>query len=321
MALKDLRVGVVGLGPHFRETLLPALVAQEGIVLSGFCDRSHEKLQWARKRFARAAFVPGVADSRFWNAIDCVVCCSWPGIHEQVLNLAIDHNKHCFCEKPAAANAAALDAIINRRRQNFTKIVIKVGHTFRYMGGASRFIDLVTQGVCTCLDVTYLGSGPNGSRWDMIPRRAFSLTHLTHAIDFVTACVGKIEKVQSVAWSNTEVTDTVNAVFETERCEFANLFATNAAPAFTCKASAVLKTGALVHLDSLRNVSITGQTPQEKRSGLLWKERDLGTTPQNDGYMDELKDFFAEVRGEAHSRLPGLTHAKHVLEMIEEIEG
>lgn len=99
-----------------------------------------------------------------------------------------------------------------------------------------------------------------------------------------------------------------------------SLFATNAASAFTYKASAILSNGALIHLDSLRNVTFTGKTPAEKRSGMVREERDLGTISQNDGYTDEWRDFFAEIRGNGQCRLPDLAHAKHVLEMIEEVE-
>lgn len=315
---KDLRVGVVGLGPHFRETLLPALIGQDGVILSAFCDMNGTAREWVRVRFPHAVVTDQVSGQEFWSAIDCVICCSWPGIHERVLVLSIDHYKHCFCEKPAASSAAALDEILNQEPRD---LVIRVGHTFRYMGGARRFIELTNNAKLTCLEVTYLGSGPNGSRWGMDPRKSFSLTHLTHAVDFVTAAAGDIREVHEATWSSRGDTDSVAVSFGTEQCQLATLFATNAASAFTCKASAVFENGALVHLDSLRNVTFTGQTLKEKRSGAIWKERDLGTISQNDGYMDELCDFFAEIRGSGQCRLPDLVHARHVLQVIEQIEG
>ena len=312
-------MGVVGLGIHFMETLLPALIGQHGVILSAFCDRSAEKLDWVKTRFSQAAITNQVSGADFWTAVDCVVCCSWPIVHEQVLMLAIDHGKHCFCEKPAATSVAALDQII--RKRGISDLVIRIGHTLRYMGGARRFIDLLSEHDLACMEITYLGSGPNGSRWEMDQRKSFSLTHLTHAVDFVTAAAGKVIVVNDATWATTGNTDSLAVSFLTERCKLVNLFATNAAPAFTCKATGVLASGSLVHLNSLRDVTLTGKTPAEKRSGDIWKERDLGTTPQNDGYMDELRDFFAEVRGGGQCRLPDLIHAAHVLKVIEEVEG
>lgn len=193
--MKNLRVGVVGLGPHFKETLLPALIGQEGITLKAFCDQDVAAREWVHARFPDALIVWHVSSADFWRSIDCVICCSWPGIHEQVLTLAIDHHKHCFCEKPAASTAAALDQILEKKQ--LEGLVIRVGHTFRYMGGAARFIEVASSSELVCLEVTYLGSGPSGSRWGMSPRKSFSLTHLTHAIDFVTASAGRILEVQN----------------------------------------------------------------------------------------------------------------------------
>ncbi len=316
--IQDIKVGVVGLGSHFKETLLPTLIGQKGVILSAFCDQSAERVQWVRPRFPQAVITDNLSGTDFWSAIDCVVCCSWPSVHEQVLKDAIDRGKHCFCEKPAASSATALGQILGKQRAN--GLVFRVGHTFRYMGGASRFIDLVANNDLMCLQVTYLGSGPNGSRWEMDQRRSFSLTHLTHAVDFVTASAGRVIEVRNVAWSIIGETDSLAASFMTERCKLVSLFATNSAQAFTFKASGVLASGALVHLDSLRNVTLTGETLEEKRSGSIWKERDLGIGLQNDGYMDEMAAFFDEIRGEGPCRLPNLEHAKHVLEVIERIE-
>lgn len=270
-------------------------------------------------RFPHATIVEHVEDQAFWNRIDCVVCCSWPGAHEKALGLAIDYAKPCFCEKPAASNTAALDEIIQRLSSQ--QLVIRVGHTFRYMGGAARFINLAQEENLSYAEITYLGSGPRGSRWQMDSRKSFSLTHLTHAIDFVITTAGNILNVESAVWAKTDDTDTLAAAFKTERCPLVSLLATNAASAFTLKATAILHDGALLHLDSLRNVTLTGKNPSEKRSGLIWKERDLGTLCQNDGYMDEIRDFFAEIRGEGQCRLPNLIQARHVLSVIEELEG
>lgn len=317
---QDIRIGVIGLGPHFRETLLPALIGQEGIILSAFCDCTEYARSWIGKRFPGSYVTDSLSNIDFWTSIDCVVCCSSPQVHELVLGISYDREVHCFCEKPAAVSSENLLQIMKKEKFCRKNCVRKVGHTFRYMGGARQFLEIASHHDLTCLEVTYLGSGPNGRRWGMEPRPSFSLTHLTHALDFVTAAAGKISSVTNVRWSAQGDTDTVAVTLVTERCPIVNLFATNAAPAFTCKASAVVGGSGLLQLESLRSVTLTGKVSSEKRSGQIWKERDLGTHVQNDGYMDELRDFFAEVRGESTCLLPDLAYAQHVLEIIEQIE-
>src|SRR5438105_4997099 len=96
---QEIKIGIVGLGPHFREILMPALMAQDNITLSAFCDHSEEPRQWASSRFSHATIVTDFTDDKFWEKIDCVVCASWARVHQAVLQQAVNRNKHCFCEK------------------------------------------------------------------------------------------------------------------------------------------------------------------------------------------------------------------------------
>src|SRR3989344_4351420 len=274
---QEIRVGIVGIGTHFKEILLPALLAQDNVILSAFCDNTEEARQWAASRFPHTAVVSDYIDDDFWNQIDCVICASFAKVHQAILQQAVLRNKHCFCEKPAALDASGLDDIISKGVPS--NLVIRIGHVYRYMGGGSRFINITHQHRLICLEVSYIGAGPRGGRWNLGSRKFFSLAQLT--------------------------------------C----LFATNAATAFTCKATAILEGGGVITLDTLRNVVMTGfdPKPSEKRTGQVYKERDLGTAIMNDGYVDELRDFFAEIRGSGHCRLPDIVQARHVLSIIDQI--
>lgn len=313
---QEVKVGIVGVGPHFKEILLPAIISQDNISFSAFCDRDADLKEWVLARFPRAIVVDDITDSKFWDNIDCVVCCSWPKIHQAVLQQAVKLKKHCFCEKPAALDAIALDDVIGDGMPH--DLVIRVGHVFRYAGGSSRFIKLLGEEKLMCLEMTYIGSGPRGKRWNLGSKKAFALTHLTHAVDFVTAIAGNVTKVKNALWSREGDSESITAIFKNERCPMTCLFATNAANAFTCKATAILEGGGLVTLDSLRSVTVTGLVTTSKRSGSVYQERDLGTTIINDGYVDEMRDFFSEIRGVGHCHLPDLVQARHVLSVIDE---
>lgn len=316
---QEVKVGVVGLGPHFKEILLPSLLAQDNVILSAFCDNNEEARRWVSSRFPHTTVAADFMDDSFWNQIDCVICASWPKVHQTILKEAVNRQKHCFCEKPAALDASALDEIINKGVPS--NLVIRIGHVFRYMGGGSRFINITHRERLICLEVSYVGAGPRGSRWNLGSRKAFSLAHLTHAIDFIVAVAGNVVSVQNATWSRTRGYESLTAIFKNARCPLTCLFATNAATAFTCKATAILEGGGVITLDTLRNVVMTGIDPSAKRKGEVWKERDLGTIVMNDGYIDELRDFFAEIRGSGHCHLPDIVQARHVLNIIEQLLG
>jgi predicted dehydrogenase len=318
-APQEVRVGIVGIGTHFKDILLPALMAQDNVILSAFCDNAEKARQWASYRFQHATVVSDFTDDRFWDAIDCVICASFAKVHQAILEQAILRKKHCFCEKPAALDAAGLDGIISKGIPS--NLVIRIGHVYRYMGGGSRFINITHQHRLICLEVSYIGAGPRGSNWNLGSRKFFSLAHLTNAIDFVVAVAGNVTSLQNATWSRTQGCESITAIFKNARCPLTCLFATNAATAFTCKATAIMEGGGVIMLDTLRNVVMTGfdPKPSEKRTGRIHSERDLGTIIMNDGYAEELRDFFAEIRGSGHCRLPDIVQARHVLSIIDQI--
>lgn len=312
MASKTIRVGVIGVGPHFQETLLPAVISQDNVVLSAFCDSSPEARAWISPRFPHAYVAENPEDDRFWKNIDCVMACSWPKIHEYAIERSIKERKHCFCEKPVAQSSRTLARIVRQRVPR--ELVIRVGHCFRYVKGGAELIDESSRRGLRAMTVSYHGSRPRGSRWGLDPTLSFGLTHLTHALDFVTAAGGKI-KCQNTIWAKGKG-ETVSILCATERCPMISLMATNVLDKFQFSASATFTDGSMAELASLKQLKVIN--PKDPLSWSLLQKA-LGTNVDNDGYTGELRDFFGEIEGKATCRLPGLDNALHVLGMIEEI--
>lgn len=306
-----LRLGIVGIGPHFRETLFPALI-QTNFSLRAVCDTLPEAQQWASSKIGNCLVSSDFKDNSFWDNIDCVMCCSSPFVHEEVLARAITLKKPCFCEKPAASSSRALDSLIARGTKG---LVLKIGHVFRYTIGGEGFIDHMRESDAKCLMVHHLASKPRGPRWGIPSRRSFALSHLTHALDFIIASVGNITHIHSSVWNTYGDAESVTACFKTARCSHVTLCATNAAPAFMFKAHGVRQDGSAADLESLNLVRITGLTPTGKRSGPM-RQMEVG----DDCFRDELRSFEAFSRGGGHCRLPNLDDARHVLSVIEELD-
>lgn len=319
----NVRIGIIGIGAHAREVIVPSLVAlDQSDEVTAVCDSRAEARAWASSRFAKAYVAESIEDEEFWSRIDCVIACATPQVHEVVLAQAVKRRIHCLCEKPVGSSAATLTRLADLYDGIAApRPVIRVGHNFRYTAGGSRFIDLLGSGLrkMSILNLFYSGAGPRGSRWGLRPREAFALTHLTHAVDFVMASAGTIDVTGNVDWAEDDGIESVSFTLRTRRCALVCVSATNAAAAFTCTAKAVFEDGTAVELDSLRSVTVTGTVGQDKRAGPMWRERDLGTLYQNDGYGEELRAFLAEVRGAGASRLPDLRTAAAALDIVGDV--
>lgn len=104
MPLETIRVGIVGAGRNTVERHIPGLLEQEGVQITGVCNRSRESSQRVADRFE----IPNVFDH--WRQLveagnnDAVVIGTWPYLHMPVTVAALEAGKHVLCEARMAMN-------------------------------------------------------------------------------------------------------------------------------------------------------------------------------------------------------------------------
>ena len=106
MALKPIRVGLIGAGGNMRNRHIPGFKKQKGVVLAAVANRSKA----SGKKIADAFGVEKVCGD--WleiledETIDAVCIGTWPNMHETLAVGALDHGKHVLCEARMAMNSA-----------------------------------------------------------------------------------------------------------------------------------------------------------------------------------------------------------------------
>jgi predicted dehydrogenase len=106
MTERTIRVGFVGAGNNTRRRHIPGFRAQPGVELVAVANRTRESGQ----RVAREFGIAKVHDD--WRAlvaapdVDAVCIGTWPYVHREITEAALQHGKHVLCEARMAMNAA-----------------------------------------------------------------------------------------------------------------------------------------------------------------------------------------------------------------------
>ena len=103
--MKEIRIGIIGLGQNTRERHVPGLLEQQGVKLTGVCNRRPESTQQAASDFQ----IPRTFEH--WEQlvadpdIDAVVVGTWPYLHCEITLAALAAGKHVLTEARMARNA------------------------------------------------------------------------------------------------------------------------------------------------------------------------------------------------------------------------
>lgn len=117
MPQDPIHIGIVGAGNNTVNRHIPGFLAQDGVRLTGVCNRSRESSQ----RVACQFDIPKVFDH--WRqlvddpAIDVVVIGTWPYLHMPVTVAALQAGKHVLCEARMAMNLAEARQMVAAAQQ------------------------------------------------------------------------------------------------------------------------------------------------------------------------------------------------------------
>lgn len=191
-----LRVGLVGIGPHARENLIPALRNNARTRIAAVSSRSEERANEYAARYG--------ADEIFldWRrlvaseAVDAVVVSGPPDLHASVARMCLETGIHVFVEKPPARDTTALDELILLSKRH-KDVVTFVDYSFRFGATYKTLLDaLAPQGSLAAARIRCVSSKPRDILWDCRSiERSFLLAVGIHPIEMLIDLFGNVERV------------------------------------------------------------------------------------------------------------------------------
>lgn len=138
MSTTPIRLGVIGVGSHCTNVLLPLLPLLP-VRLVAVTDPDEARRQHAAERYGAAGRYADATSMLANEQLDAVLICVGPRQHPGLVAQALDAGLHVWVEKPLATDAAAIAALLPHRRDR----VLVVGFKKAFMPGIRRLRQLM----------------------------------------------------------------------------------------------------------------------------------------------------------------------------------
>jgi phthalate 4,5-cis-dihydrodiol dehydrogenase len=138
----NLRIGVIGLGDHAFEQLLPALKITSGLKLTTLSSRTPKKLQTFAQKFQPDFTTSNWRDLIDPGLIDGVIVSAPPQIHYEVAKKCIESGIHCFIEKPPTQNITQLKELVDLTING--KVKTFVGFNFSFSDAYTKLTQILS---------------------------------------------------------------------------------------------------------------------------------------------------------------------------------
>jgi myo-inositol 2-dehydrogenase/D-chiro-inositol 1-dehydrogenase len=200
-----IRIGIVGCGGLTQAVHIPCLVAEESFRVVAVCDLREEA---AKRAAARLPGSRAYTDSTrlLDEALDAVLICAPPAVHEAMTLAALERGLHVFLEKPPSMTAAGARRLVEAAAGKAQRAM--VGLMWRH-APAHRMAKELSQrpefGQVLTFYGRYVCPGP-GMRMDWgLDRsddaqmvRFFMLDHIVHLADATRFFMGDVARIQAV---------------------------------------------------------------------------------------------------------------------------
>jgi predicted dehydrogenase len=124
-----LRVGIAGLG-YWGSNIARNLDALPGCELAWCCDTDAERRERLRATFPRARFAADPGEMLADESVAAVAVATPVPSHAALTELVLAAGRHCFVEKPLAADVAAAERLVELAAER--ERVLMVGHLLAY---------------------------------------------------------------------------------------------------------------------------------------------------------------------------------------------
>ncbi|MCI0434266.1 MAG: Gfo/Idh/MocA family oxidoreductase [Gemmatimonadetes bacterium] len=129
--VKELRVGMLGLGSIAQVVHLPILADLPGVRLTAVCDVDHSKARSLAARFGIARVARDDAEVMRAEDIDAIVICTPNHLHAVQSIAALEAGKHVLVEKPIAIRADDVARVIAAARKSGRTLMVAMNHRYR----------------------------------------------------------------------------------------------------------------------------------------------------------------------------------------------
>lgn len=193
-------VGVIGLGSHATDNLIPVILELGDFHLNAISSRSLHNAQQCAARYGASVATDHWRELIDPTIVDAIVVSATPEVHAEVVSLCLERGVHVFVEKPPAPDTDVL-RVLAERAGTKPNIVTFVDFNFRYGETYRKVVELVKgEGEIQCVNIRFVSSKPRQPiwGWNSLPRSLLYAVGI-HAVDMAVDLLGSAAHVTADA--------------------------------------------------------------------------------------------------------------------------
>jgi phthalate 4,5-cis-dihydrodiol dehydrogenase len=327
MELRFLRVGIIGLGDHGTEKILPSLAQTPFVKIVSTCDIVTSRAELAAQSYGDIHHYEDYRNMIDDENLDAVVVAVGPQIHYEAARFAINRGVAVFVEKPPTISAQQLNELV--KSSDDTNVPTGVGLNFRYAAPIQMIKQILENDengdypVWTF--VKHVSSKPRGeTAWPSISlERSFLLMQVIHALDTLVFFNGRVSEFSSVSYTDMNGI-LVSSSFRFDNKTIGHLVAGSTAPNFNNLLEMQTRDGKHFRIDHLwdlyySNLKRPINLVDSKRWEYFWRPSPTDSGYKRTGYVTELQEFFRCIIN--HQKFsPSFKDVLHLYELIDDLE-
>lgn len=323
-----LKVGVIGVGEHGWDNILPSLAQILTVSTVATCDIDKKRANLAATKYGAKPY----CDYKLMiqqEELDAIIVASYPDVHYSVAKLALEKGIAIFVEKPPTFTLEELNVLIGMNKH---KVTTGVGLNFNY-AEAVNIVDELSKkehfGRIQYISISHYGNKPKKALWGLKSAvKSFLLAQAIHPIGFMTKYGEKI-KTYDIKTINRGEDLLVSGNFLLENAEgkqvIANLTTGNMSPYFMWRAELITDKSVIIRINSLWELEIfdsnktTNLIDKPKRWKDVWNPSPLSNGYSRTGYFHQFSEFFNCVKNKKQfaSSLENLIPVYKILNIME----
>ncbi|MCS7093286.1 MAG: Gfo/Idh/MocA family oxidoreductase [Patescibacteria group bacterium] len=162
--MKLVKLGIIGIGNHFQEKLLPALMITKGLVVDSVYSSDINKA----KKFKDILGAKQIFDN--WKKlidqsdIDALIVTGSPDFHQKIITYCLEKDCFIFVEKPPVKDFRSLKLILEQKEKIKNRIF--VGYSFRHSQSYDNLVKILSrESEIVYLNFRYLTNKPKDLLW------------------------------------------------------------------------------------------------------------------------------------------------------------
>lgn len=163
--MTNFKLGIIGIGQHFKENLLPNLLTTNGFLVDSIYSSNVDKALYFKDLFRAKKIFNNWKNLIDESKVDAVIVTGSPDFHQEVINYIINKKIYVFVEKPPLPDFKSLKLILKNRDK--IKKRIFVGYSFRHSSSFNQLKEIVEKNdEINYLNFRYITNKPRNIIWN-----------------------------------------------------------------------------------------------------------------------------------------------------------